>query len=64
MPTGPAELHEKWKDDGNACEYLEQRGYKLTTDYRWRVPEGHTPTDEEAEAVTYLILEWDYGGVL
>ena len=68
MPTGPVELHEKWSNIGphsgdvNAEDYLYKRGYKLTRRYTWITPEGHTPTEEECEAVSYLILEWDYCG--
>jgi hypothetical protein len=64
MPSGPPELHEKWKDDGNATEYLEKRGYTLTRQWEWIKPKDHEPTDEEKEAIYYLIVEWDYGGLM
>ncbi len=65
MPQGPPELQEKWKDCSVAIEYLENRGYKLTKD-RWWIPptEAHQPTEEESEAMDYLILEWDFGGLV
>lgn len=64
MPQGPPELHEKWKDDGIARRYLEDRGYKLTRQFFWQQPSpDHEPTQNEMEAMYYLIAEWDYGGI-
>lgn len=64
MPQGPTWLHEKWKNDSNAIEFLESRGYTLQKDYCWKRPNlGYKPTPKELEAMTYLCLEWDYGGM-
>jgi hypothetical protein len=38
MPSGPPELHEKWKDDGNAVAFLEKAGYKLSANWDWFKP--------------------------
>lgn len=65
MPSGPPELHEKWETDGKAIRYLEACGYKLTKHFHWLLPDrNHRPTNEEQEAITYLIYEWDFGGIL
>lgn len=62
MPSGPPELHAKWKSENAACEYLLDNGYKLTGAFTWLKPRhDHIPTDEELEAINYLCLEWDYG---
>lgn len=60
MPSGPPELHEKFGDDSNAWSVLFRAGY--TDDRGMIVPpdEEHRPTEEEREAIEYLILEWDY----
>lgn len=63
MPSGPPELHEKWQSDNVAGRYLEERGYTLVPGWEWKKPEGHEPTEEEREAIFYLIAEWDYGGL-
>lgn len=64
MPSGPSELHAKWKDDGKAIAYLESRGFKLTENFEWEQPAGHTYTEEDDSALAYLIYEWDYGGII
>jgi hypothetical protein len=71
MPSGPPELHEKWTKRGpteagdtNATLYLESRGYKMSQHWNWFKPsEDHVPTEEEIEALNYLVWEWDYGGL-
>jgi hypothetical protein len=72
MPSGPPELHEKFcalADDGMsgdsaAMRFLEGRGFKLTRQWTWVPPENHTITEEENEAIYYLIAEWDFGGIV
>lgn len=62
MPSGPPELHERWQSDTNAMQFLEQRGFVLKRDWTWIAP--HEPvTADEASALTYLILEWDFGDI-
>lgn len=63
MPQAPAELCNKWKTDQAAIDFLESRGFKLTPEAAWVGP-GRTLTDEEVSAVDYLILEWDYDGLI
>jgi hypothetical protein len=61
MPQGPAHLHEKFKDDAGAWKILQQVGY--TDDRGMIIPpdDEYRPTEEEKEAIDYLVLEWDYG---
>ena len=64
MPTASDDLRERWghPDESVAEKFLELRGYELLKSWNWRVPENHTPTDDELSAVAYLCDEWDYGG--
>jgi hypothetical protein len=65
MPSGPIELHNYWKDDSTASLFLENAGYKIIRGWCWERPTpGQEPTEEEKSAIIYLILEWDYGGLL
>lgn len=50
--------------DEGPIAYLETRGWVLTGDYCWRKPSKHyDPTDSELFAISFLIDEWDYGGI-
>lgn len=64
MPRASEELRAKWGhgDDRIAIALLESRGYVLTPEWLWQIPDGHTPTIDERSAAQYLIDEWDYGG--
>lgn len=58
------ELRAKWggrNGVGEACKYLEGRGYVLTASWDWKVP-GHItkPSEEDVEAATFLVTEWDW----
>lgn len=63
MPTAPDHLRQKFEDDTAARDLLEAAGYSLTHTFDWVAPAPHTATLEELDAVEYLILEWDYGGI-
>lgn len=70
MPSGPPELHEKWckfgpyeSGDLNAQKYLQDRGFRLTRQWMWLKPNREV-TQEENEAVGYLCMEWDFGGII
>jgi hypothetical protein len=40
------------------------RGWKLTSRWTWVEPSPeHMATEDEGNAIDYLIQEWDYGGV-
>ena len=43
-------------------DYLEAQGFVLGRDWCWRHPENREATEKEADAIIYLIEEWDFGG--
>lgn len=45
-----------------ACAFLESRGYVLSSEFEWKIPDGHAVTDDELEAGAFLVDEWDFGG--
>ena len=61
MPQGPAELHEKWEDDGRAIQHLLDKGFRTSRGGVIYHPDGIKPDDEARSAIDYLCLEWDYG---
>jgi len=63
VPQAPAHLQAKFRDDAEACDLLEGAGYTLYEDFTWRAPMGYEPLLEELDAVEYLRLEWDFGGL-
>lgn len=65
MPSGPPELREEFGDAADAISFLEKRGYVLTREFRWRAPSPERePTAKELRAICYLVLEWDFGGLI
>lgn len=73
MPSGPPELHEYWSNkdpnspgaDTNAERHLRKNGFVLTGGWEWIHPTyKHIDeiSDEDYKAISYLIMEWDYGG--
>lgn len=70
MPSSSEGLRQKWGGSHGIGEdkaegYLQSRGYRLTKDWFWIKPShDHVMTDEEVEAIIFLIEEWDYGGVM
>lgn len=65
MPQATKELQDKWGDDSHAIDYLKGRGYIQTQDWHWFKPKSVGElTAEDESAILYLILEWDYGGLL
>jgi hypothetical protein len=72
MPSGPPELHAKWcaldphgNGDIAAITYLQQHGWRYNSRWEWIPPacRRRRCPDEEAEAISYLIMEWDWGGI-
>lgn len=44
--------------------FLKSRGYVLTRQWYWTLPKpDHYVTAEEADAMQFLMDEWDYGGI-
>ncbi len=60
MPSGPIELHEKWGDPSRALECLALNFRDDKGVIRPRC-DSYTMTDDEASAVNYLCMEWDFG---
>ncbi len=65
MPSTIPERAARWPGmDGEATAYLRAQGYQLTPDFYWLKPTpDHEPTEREADAIVYLIQEWDFGGI-
>lgn len=64
MPSSTPERQEKWIDDRTAMQYLFDRGLRLDRTWYWVTDNDRTLTDEEADAIAYLIEEWDFGGYI
>lgn len=64
MPSAPEYLREMFGSDKEARDYLISRGYRQTREYEWVRPTiDHKSTEKEIAAISYLILEWDEGGL-
>lgn len=71
MPTASNEqrnLMEKWFGDAisewGPMAFLESRGYTMTQQWEWKKPTpSHTISNDEWECISFLIHEWDFGGV-
>ncbi len=69
MPQASEEQRRLWGDDGwigetKAITYLRSKGYTLLPNFFWRKPSpNHEVTQDEGEAIWFLINEWDFGGV-
>lgn len=64
MPQASARLCAKFEDCNDAHDLLVAVGYRfypLTWDYD--PPVDHAVTLDEADALTYLVQEWDWGGL-
>lgn len=64
MPQASLELCVRWDgpSDEKAIAYLEERGYRLTTDWNWWIPWTIAyPTDKDFDAAQFLVDEWDFG---
>lgn len=60
MPSGPPELHERWGGDAAAIEHLTERGFAFPPGGIIVPPRNHEESEDDASALTYLFLEWDY----
>lgn len=69
MPQASDEQRAAWGGvqgvgDDKALDYLKERGFVLTRQWEWRKPTpDHEMTDEDWGAISFLIDEWDYGGL-
>jgi hypothetical protein len=59
----------RWRKTGGVgydepMRFLERQGYVLTKEWGWRKPSlSHAVTAEEADAIQFLIDEWDFRGL-
>ena len=65
MPQADPELQRKWGgEDGigedKAVTYLLSKGWTHSRSM-WTCPHHETATDDEMEALTFLMFEWDHG---
>lgn len=59
---------EEWNPENpseyTACKYIRSRGYVEARNGFWTKPSSdHIVTREESDAIWYLVLEWDFGGL-
>lgn len=65
MPETDAERKARWPGgDSQAIAFLQGKGYRLKKNFSWEKPTRfHSVTQEESDAIWYLIEEWDYSGI-
>jgi hypothetical protein len=69
MPQATEALTKKWGGaqgigEDKAMGYLQSRGFVLTKGWEWKKPrKNYQLTDDEVEAICFLIQEWDFGGI-
>jgi hypothetical protein len=69
MPQATEEQRKLWGGrngvgEDKAENFLQSHGYILQRNWTWKKPTPtHTVTQEEYEAICFLIDEWDYGGI-
>lgn len=69
MPQASEELRAKWGGrqgvgEDKAAGFLNSRGYREVQNGYWLKPKfDHVVTDDEREALQFLIEEWDHGGI-
>lgn len=65
MPQSTPERRARWGSDAEAIAFLKSRGFILRRDFFWWKPAPGQPLKEdERDAITYLIEEWDFGGAM
>jgi hypothetical protein len=64
MPQASDKQRARWGlSDSKATQFLEQHGYKLMPDFLWVAPSDREPTEQELDAIQFLVDEWDFGGI-
>jgi hypothetical protein len=59
----------RWRKIGSVgydgpMHFLERQGYVLANGWGWRKPSAsHAVTPEEADAIHFLVEEWDFRGL-
>lgn len=65
MPQATDELRAKFPGwEPEASDHLYSRGFKMTPDFSWIMPEGHEMSERDWDAIDYLFFEWDFGGII
>jgi hypothetical protein len=65
MPQTTPERSARWPGgDAEAIGYLRAGGWVLHKSWEWSHPNARDLTEREQDAVTYLVEEWDFGGVI
>jgi len=66
MPQATAELSKEWDGpmEDVALAYLKKRGYRLTRGWEWVPPNGIAVSTKDFSAITFLVQEWDFGGII
>ncbi len=60
MPKATPELAAKFKDDDEAWQVLKLAGWKENNGMLEAPADNYRPTGREADAVDYLVDEWDW----
>jgi hypothetical protein len=66
MPQTSDDHRARWPGwDTEAIAHLEGRGYVQTKDgtWQWIKPEGLTPSERDLDAIDFLVMEFDWGGL-
>ena len=66
MPQASDELRAKWGGemgvgDDKAIAFLESKGWKEVGNGMWRRPADRKISDDEWDAIDFLVNEWDHG---
>ena len=64
MPESTPERRATWHSDDVAMRFLTAHGLMLDSTWCWFSHDDRRLTDDEADAVLYLIEEWDFGGYI
>lgn len=63
MPQAPKYLSDQFESDTEATNYLSYRGFRLMPSWEWLPPPDHQFTKKDWDAIDYMIMQWDFGGV-
>ena len=64
MPQSTPERQERWKDDRRALNFLSRRGVRVDRTWHFYTTNDRKLDDDEADAVAYMIEEWDFNGYI
>lgn len=64
MPSSTRKRQLRWKSDSYALNYLKNRGVVTDKTFFFYTDNDRTLTGDEADAIAYMIEEWDYGSYI